>query len=117
MEINERGDTIISPYDNIISLINEFILTLPDGYIEIVEKLLIELPIEIQEKLVIEIEQKQLQELASRAWGIYWQSHYEISKKKYFQGFDYEKVKADQEKINKDTILKLQSLQQEKKHI
>ena len=106
METNERGDVIISPDDNIISLINEFISTLPDGYIEIVETLLAELPIEIQEKFAIEIEKKQLKDLASRAWGIYWKSHYEISKKKYFQGFDYEKVKADQEEINKQTRLK-----------
>ena len=113
MQTNERGDIIISPNDNIISLINEFISTLPDGYIEIVETLLIELPIEIQEKFAIEIEQKQLQELASRAWGIYWKSHYEISKKKYFQGFDYEKVKADQEEINKKTMLKFESHQQQ----
>ena len=56
METNERGDVIISPDDNIISLINEFISTLPDGYIEIVETLLAELPIEIQEKFAIEIE-------------------------------------------------------------
>lgn len=113
MQTNQRGDIIISPNDNIISLINEFILTLPDGYIEIVETLLADLPIELQEKFAIEIEQKQLQKLASRAWGVYWKSHYEISKKQYFQGFDYEKVKTDQEEINKQTMLKFQSHQQE----
>jgi|688.fasta_scaffold35982_16 hypothetical protein len=113
MQTNERGDTLISPDDNIISLINEFISTLPDGYIEIVETLLAELPIEIQEKFAIEIEKKQLKDLASRAWGIYWKSHYEISKKKYLQGFDYDKVKMDQEEINKQTMLKFQLHQQE----
>ena len=84
MEINERGDIVISQEDNAISLINELLLTLPDGYIDTIEILLNELSIENQEKFVIEIEKKQLHDLASRASGIYWKSHYEISKKKYF---------------------------------
>ena len=116
MQKNERGDIVISQEDNVISLINELLLTLPDGYIDTIEILLNELSIENQEKFVIEIEKKQLHELASRASGIYWKSHYEISKKKYFQGFDYAKVKEDQERINQETQIKFQQLQQEKEH-
>jgi len=116
MQKNERGDIVISQEDNVISLINELLLTLPDGYIDTIEILLNELSIENQEKFVIEIEKKQLHELSSRAWGVYWKSHYEISKKKYFQGFDYAKVKEDQERINQETQIKFQQLQQEKEH-
>ena len=120
MEINERGDIVISQEDNAISLINELLLTLPDGYIDTIEILLNELSIENQEKFVIEIEKKQLHELASRAWGVYWKSNYEVSVKKSlcspYKLTTQVLIKQDQERINQETQIKFQQLQQEKEH-
>jgi di/tripeptidase len=120
MQINERGDIVISQEDNAISLINELLLTLPDGYIDAIEILLNELSIKQQKKFAIEIEKKQLLELSSRAWGVYWKSNYEASVKKSlcspYKLTTQVLIKQDQEKINQETQIKFQQLQQEKEH-
>ena len=120
MQKNERGDIVISQEDNAISLINELLLTLPDGYINAIEILLNELSIKQQKKFAIEIEKKQLHELSSRAWGVYWKSNYEVSVKKSlcspYKLTTQVLIKQDQERINQETQIKFQQLQQEKEH-
>ena len=113
----------MNPYNQILDLFN----TKEDNYLEkIMEcfKMLdsvqeMENIIERFEKFNESWKSDDLKDFTSQLAGIKWQlQHFQKGLKKndtapYKKYTDYENIKADQEVVNKQTILKFQSLQQE----
>jgi hypothetical protein len=124
--INERGDIIISPDDNLNEQIQELINTKQDGWLKTIPLLFNYIEsIKLMKGIINQLEifnqnweNKEFYNMICELNEMLWIKLYQKGQKKssispYNEPQDFEKVKVDQEEINKQTMLKFQSHQQQ----
>ena len=126
MKTNERGDIVISPDDNLNEQIQELVNTKQDGWLKTIPLLFNYIEsIKLMKGIINQLEifnqnweNKELYNMICELNGMLWIKLYQKGQKKYVispykEPQDFEKVKVDQEEINKQTMLKFQSHQQQ----
>ena len=115
METNERGDIIISPDDNLNEQIQELLITKQDGWLKTIPLLFNYIEsLKLMKEIICQFEvlnkswiSGELHDMICELNGILWIKLYEKGQKKSLisphKPQDFEKVKADQEEINKQT--------------